>query len=43
MTSWKAKRPKDSSLDTNKIKKLLDIKPLDINEGLKRMKESAHL
>lgn len=43
MTSWTAKRPKDSSLDTNKIKKLLDIKPLDINEGLKRMKESAHL
>ena len=43
VTAWKAKRPKDSSLNTNKIKDLLKAKPLNINEGLKKMKESAHL
>lgn len=43
VTAWKAKRPKDSSLNTNKIKNLLKAKPLNINEGLKKMKESAHL
>ena len=41
--AWKAKRPKDSSLDTNKIKGLLKTKLLNINEGLKKMKESVHL
>lgn len=40
---WKAERPKDSSLNTNKIKRLLKTKWLNINEGLKKMKESVHL
>jgi dTDP-4-dehydrorhamnose reductase len=34
--SWKAKRPKDTSLDTTKIAKF--IKPLNIAEGLNRLK-----
>lgn len=42
ITAWTAKRPKDSSLNINKIRELLKTKPLNICEGLKKMKESAH-
>ena len=37
LTAWTAKRPKDSSLNTNKIQKQLKTKPLNIVEGLNRM------
>jgi dTDP-4-dehydrorhamnose reductase len=39
LTAWIAKRPKDSSLDTAKIQKHLETKPLNITEGLDKMKE----
>lgn len=42
ITAWTAKRPKDSSLNINKIRELLKTTPLNISEGLKKMKESAH-
>jgi len=35
---WKAKRPKDSSLNVSKASALLNAKPLKLNEALKRMK-----
>jgi dTDP-4-dehydrorhamnose reductase len=38
-TAWIAKRPKDSSLNTGKIQKQLITKPLNIAEGLNKMKE----
>jgi len=37
LTTWIAKRPKDSSLNTSKIQKQLKTKPLNITEGLERM------
>jgi dTDP-4-dehydrorhamnose reductase len=39
LTAWIAKRPRDSSLNTNKIQKQLKAKPLNITEGLKKMKQ----
>jgi dTDP-4-dehydrorhamnose reductase len=39
LTAWTAKRPKDSSLNTGKIQKQLKTKPLNITEGLNKMKE----
>lgn len=36
--SWKAKRPKDSSLNVNKADVLLNAKPLKLNQALRRMK-----
>jgi dTDP-4-dehydrorhamnose reductase len=39
LTAWVAKRPKDSSLNTGKIQKQLKTKPLNITEGLNKMKE----
>jgi dTDP-4-dehydrorhamnose reductase len=39
LTAWIAKRPKDSSLNTDKIQKQLKTKPLNITEGLNKMKE----
>jgi len=42
ITAWTAKRPKDSSLNVNKIKGLLKTKTLNICEGLEKMKESAN-
>jgi dTDP-4-dehydrorhamnose reductase len=42
ITAWTAKRPKDSSLNINKIRELLKTKPLNITEGLEKMKESAY-
>jgi dTDP-4-dehydrorhamnose reductase len=39
LTTWIAKRPKDSSLNTGKIQKQLKTKPLNITEGLNKMKE----
>ena len=36
--TWPAKRPTDSSLDTSKAQKLLQNKPLEIGEALKRLK-----
>jgi len=41
LTAWIAKRPRDSSLNTDKIQKQLETKPLNITEGLKRMKKEA--
>ena len=41
LTAWIAKRPKDSSLNTDKIQKQLKTKPLNITDGLNRMKEEA--
>ena len=41
LTVWIAKRPKDSSLKTGKIQKQLRTRPLDITEGLNRMREEA--
>lgn len=39
ITAWIAKRPKDSSLNTGKIQKQLKTKPLNITEGLNKMKQ----
>lgn len=39
LTAWIAKRPGDSSLNTSKIQKQLKIKPLNITEGLNKMKQ----
>lgn len=36
---WKAKRPKDSSLNIGKANSLLNAKPLKLNQALKKMKE----
>jgi len=41
LDAWIAKRPKDSSLNTDKIQKQLKTKPLNITEGLNRMKKEA--
>ncbi len=41
LTAWIAKRPRDSSLNTDKIQKQLKTKPLNITEGLDRMKDEA--
>ena len=41
LTAWIAKRPRDSSLNTDKIQKQLKTKPLNITEGLNRMKKEA--
>lgn len=38
LVTWIAKRPRDSSLDTAKIQKHLCAKPLNIAEGLNKMK-----
>ena len=35
---WPAKRPKDSSLDTSKAHKILQNKPVEISEALKKLK-----
>ena len=39
LKAWIAKRPKDSSLNTGKVQKQLRTKPLNINEGLSKLKE----
>ena len=36
---WTAKRPRDSSLDTSKVRKTLRNKPLTINDALKQLKQ----
>ena len=41
LTAWVAKRPRDSSLNTDKIQKQLKTKPLNVTEGLNRMKKEA--
>jgi dTDP-4-dehydrorhamnose reductase len=41
LTAWIAKRPRDSSLNTDKIQKQLETKPLNITEGLNKMREEA--
>jgi dTDP-4-dehydrorhamnose reductase len=41
VTAWTAKRPRDSSLDTDKIQKQLKTKLLNITEGLNKMREEA--
>ena len=35
--SWPAKRPMDSSLDTSKAQKILQSKPLEMEEALRRL------
>jgi len=42
LTTWIAKRPKDSSLNINKIKGRLKTKLLNIHEGFIKMTENAH-
>jgi len=39
LKAWIAKRPKDSSLNTEKVQRELKTKPLSINEGLRKLKE----
>ena len=39
LKAWVAKRPRDSSLSTAKIQKQLITKPLNITEGLRKLKE----
>ena len=39
LKAWVAKRPRDSSLSTKKIQKQLITKPLNITEGLRKLKE----
>ena len=39
LAAWVAKRPKDSSLNTDKIQKHLKAKPLNITDGLNIMKQ----
>jgi dTDP-4-dehydrorhamnose reductase len=41
LTAWIAKRPRDSSLNTDKIRSQLEAKPLNITEGLDIMKKEA--
>lgn len=41
LTTWIAKRPRDSSLNADKIRSQLEAKPLNITEGLDRMKKEA--
>lgn len=38
---WKAKRPKDSSLNVSKASALLNARPLKLNEALTRMKKES--
>jgi dTDP-4-dehydrorhamnose reductase len=38
LVAWIAKRPRDSSLSTDKIRKQLRTRPLNITEGLNKMK-----
>jgi dTDP-4-dehydrorhamnose reductase len=38
LTAWVAKRPRDSSLNVEKASKQLKTKPLNITEGLERLK-----
>ena len=38
---WKAKRPKDSSLNISKASALLDVKPLKLNHALEMMKKET--
>ena len=39
--SWKAKRPKDSSLNVSKASSLLSAKPLKLNQALETMKKET--
>jgi len=41
LTAWIAKRPKDSSLNIDRIQKRLKAKPLNITEGLNRMMKES--
>jgi dTDP-4-dehydrorhamnose reductase len=41
LAAWIARRPRDSSLSTDKIRKQLRTRPLNITEGLDRMKKEA--
>jgi len=40
--NWKAKRPKDSSLNVNKAISMLKTKPLELHEALKAMRRDNH-
>jgi dTDP-4-dehydrorhamnose reductase len=42
-TGWKARRPKDSSLDVGKAAQLLDKKPGAIDEALKEFASEVTL
>jgi len=41
LTFWVARRPKDSSLNTSKIQKQLETKPLSVPEGLEKMRKEV--
>lgn len=41
--SWKAKRPRDSSLNISKALTLLNQKPLELDQSLKMMREEASM
>jgi dTDP-4-dehydrorhamnose reductase len=41
LKAWVARRPRDSSLRVDKIRRKLKIKSLDVSEGLRLMKERA--
>lgn len=41
--NWKAKRPKDSSLNISKIQKTLTIKSMNLNESLGTLKDELNL
>jgi len=43
LKAWVARRPRDSSLQVDKIQRELRTKPLGVSEGLRLMKERAHL
>jgi len=38
LVAWIARRPRDSSLSTDKIRKQLGTRPLNVTEGLSRIK-----
>lgn len=38
---WVAKRPKDTSLDVSKARKLLRVKPMELGDALKALKEEV--
>ncbi len=40
--NWKAKRPKDSSLNISKVQKTLTIKSMNLDESLGRLKDEMN-
>ena len=40
---WRAKRPRNTSLDVSKAMKKLEKKPLQIHEAIRKMKEELDI